>query len=405
VLDGSDYSAQIRIGRRQIVANVILDTGSSTLAVVPSIYHADDDPDMKPSSLAQHVSYQDGSGWLGPVLRTAVTFGDPANKSVTANNVPVAVPAVQSRGDFVGVDGIMGLAYYSINPTYDLQAYLKSRGVTRGECFPWPFRSAIFARALRRFNELVRSHGIHQGSVEPYFNALEQHGLTLDKFAFYTRRSLMRNASQNQTANMRDPLNHGWFILGGGEQQRDLYTGSFADVAVLHDVWYNVELKAIQVGSCQPVKALPLQAAYKAEDGNSNCVVDSGSSPTTLSNDVYNAMMKSFAKLNPKFVRLIQQAHVKIASSALDLNEWPDISFILAGKQGRNVKLTCTPQTYWQDHNPDFDTSTFQIQAAGPHAPDHASTLGLTVLNNYYTIFDRSAGKGKGIIRFAPIAR
>ena len=38
IYDGSDYSAAIRIGSNGVPANVILDTGSSTLAVVPSVY-------------------------------------------------------------------------------------------------------------------------------------------------------------------------------------------------------------------------------------------------------------------------------------------------------------------------------------------------------------------------------
>jgi hypothetical protein len=37
VCDGSDYSAQIVVGSEQVIANVILDTGSSTLAIDPSI--------------------------------------------------------------------------------------------------------------------------------------------------------------------------------------------------------------------------------------------------------------------------------------------------------------------------------------------------------------------------------
>ncbi len=64
IYDGSDYSAAIRIGSGGVPANVILDTGSSTLAVVPSVYDATKDTDMEPTSYAQQVLYGTG-GWIG----------------------------------------------------------------------------------------------------------------------------------------------------------------------------------------------------------------------------------------------------------------------------------------------------------------------------------------------------
>ena len=38
VKGGGDYTGEIRIGSQSVTANVILDTGSSTLAVVPRLY-------------------------------------------------------------------------------------------------------------------------------------------------------------------------------------------------------------------------------------------------------------------------------------------------------------------------------------------------------------------------------
>jgi hypothetical protein len=52
VCDGSDYSAQILVGSQQVAANVILDTGSSTLAVTPSLYNAAADKNVKSTKLA-----------------------------------------------------------------------------------------------------------------------------------------------------------------------------------------------------------------------------------------------------------------------------------------------------------------------------------------------------------------
>ena len=38
-----------------------------------------------------------------------------------------------------------------------------------------------------------------------------------------------------------DPLNQGFFIMGGGPEQADLYTGEFVNVDVVNDAWYNTD--------------------------------------------------------------------------------------------------------------------------------------------------------------------
>jgi hypothetical protein len=70
---------------------------------------------------------------------------------------------------------------------------------------------------------------------------------------------------------------------------------------------------------------------------------------------------------------------------------------------GKPVKLTCSPQTYWQEDYPAPGRSIFQIAPAGSKNPVNQSILGLPPMNEYFTVFDRSLGKGNGIIRFASI--
>jgi len=65
VYGGGDYTAPIVIGSSGTTANVILDTGSSTLAVVPNVYDLTGDNDARPTALAQDVIYGTG-GWAGP---------------------------------------------------------------------------------------------------------------------------------------------------------------------------------------------------------------------------------------------------------------------------------------------------------------------------------------------------
>jgi hypothetical protein len=64
------------------------------------------------------------------------------------------------------------------------------------------------------------------------------------------------------------------------------------------------------------------------------------------------------------------------------------------------VTLTVSPETYWQVDFPAAGQATFKIR--GPLAAAGQSNLGLPLLNNYYTIFDRSDG-AQGVVRFAPI--
>jgi hypothetical protein len=99
-------------------------------------------------------------------------------------------------------------------------------------------------------------------------------------------------------------------------------------------------------------------------------------------------------------VQLAEQAAKQggIPASQLDLSKWPSISFILAGDTGEDVTLTCSPQTYWQVDAPKAGQAVFQINDMG----SIQSILGLPLLNNYYTVFDRSLDS-YGSIRFAPI--
>jgi hypothetical protein len=64
------------------------------------------------------------------------------------------------------------------------------------------------------------------------------------------------------------------------------------------------------------------------------------------------------------------------------------------------VPLTVAPQTYWQADSPAPGQASFRI--TGPLSEANQSNLGLPLLNNYFTVFDRSAG-AQGVIRLAPI--
>src|SRR5215469_1439053 len=398
VLSGNDYSAQLSIGAKGAVTNVILDTGSSTLAVEPAVYSGSGDKDLKPTTLMQLVTYGTG-GWAGPVVNTTLTLGAGAGQ-VVLPNCPIAITSVQEKGNFQGVTGIMGLAYNGLNNAFDFKTYLAGQGKT--STYPWPFGKA-WNNFLSGFRTLLQQARATEVEVKPYCDQVEEGGVVANKFAFYTLRSWVSlRRGTTVAAVTADPLNKGYFILGGGEEQKDLYTDPFVTVKVLHDLYYNTNLKSVRVDGCAAHPAAPLQPQYQAT-AISNSIVDSGTSDLTLAQDVFQAIQQGLQQRNPAFTEAIEMAantRGGVSAASLNLAQWPNIYFTLEGENGQDVELACTPQTYWQTDFPAAGQAVFQI--SGPFEQANQSILGLPLMNNYYTVFDRTQDVN-GVIRFAKI--
>jgi hypothetical protein len=397
-LSHNDYTARIRIGAKGAMANVVLDTGSSTLAVESTVYNGSGDKHLKRSTLMQMVDYTIG-GWAGPVVNSTLTLGA-GDGQVVMPNCPLAITSVQEKGNFKRVNGIMGLAYNGLNRSFDFKIYLAER--EKASTYPWPF-GGTWKTFSSGFQKLLKKAGATEIEVKPYFDQVEESGVVANKFAFYTLRSwvsLRRGTSlRARTAN---PLNRGYFILGGGEEQKDLYSGAFVTAKVLRDVYYNTNLKSVRVEGCRARPAARLQRQHLATMF-SNSIVDSGTSRLTLAPDVFQAIRHDLHQLDPAFTRAIKAAADRkrgISDAALKLEQWPKIYFTLEGEHGRDVELACTPQTYWQTDYPKAGRALFQIN----EMPDgiNQSILGLPLMNNYYTVFDRSQHVN-GVIRFAQI--
>jgi hypothetical protein len=399
IYDGNDYSAQLLIGSKDVPANVILDTGSSTLAVTPKVYNAASDKNLKPTTLAQLVTYGTG-GWAGPVVNTSLTIGA-GSQQLVLNGAPIAITDIQQKNNFTGVDGIMGLAFNGLNTAFDFKDYLVKTDPKSPFTFPWPFSSGSFKTFTTKFIKLVRTKKVPEIEFDPYFTELTNKGVSANKFSFYTKRSWVHNATTNAGQIAKDPLNNGFFVLGGGEEQADLYTGNFTDVDVVHDLYYNTNLVAVQVDGGARIAAQALQSQY-VPFMVSNSIVDSGTSALVLSDDVYQAILDSFQKLSPTFNHQIKLASQNgIAMTDLYLSKWPKINFIFTGINGGNeVTLSCDPHTYWQVNFPSPGQAVFQI--APLQQTPNQSIFGLPLMNNYYTVFDRSTD-ANGIIRFATI--
>jgi hypothetical protein len=389
VYGGGDYTAVIQVGNRKTPAHVILDTGSSTLAVKQSVYDADQDKAKKATASAQDVTYGTG-GWAGPILKTTLAISG-QHGSVGLPNGAVALALDLEPHNFGPADGVFGLAYNSLNTCYDLTALLERHGIRPPITYPWPFPARDTQSAVEQMQKIFQE--LPHKPLTPFFTQLVDEKKCANKFAFYTKRSMPK-------VNKNDPANRGLFILGGGEEQTDLFDGKFVNVDVVHDAWYNTTLKSIRVGDGAVIPAHPLAPEY-AKTMFSNSVVDSGTNSLALSANLFKAVMQAFGRLNPAFAKLAAQSLQSgngVANSSVRLAQWPNITFVLAGEHGEDISLTCVPQTYWQFDAGAAGRARFQINAMG----QVQTILGLPLFNNYYTVFDRSTDKS-GVVRFAPI--
>ena len=275
-------------------------------------------------------------------------------------------------------------------------------GQGKASTFPWPFGKgwASFLSGFRKLLQRTRATGV---KIKPYFDQVEEDGVVANKFAFYTLRSWvsMLYGTTSEAASA-DPLNKGYFVLGGGEEPHDLYAGDFLTATVLHDLYHNTNLKSVRVDGCPVHQAAPLQSQYKSTS-ISNSIVDSGTSDLSLAQDVYDAILKGLEQRDAAFAQAVQAAvnsNDGVPSSTLDLARWPTIYFTLEGEAGKDVELACSPQTYWQVDFPAAGRAVFQI--SGPLDSVNQSILGLPLMNNYYTVFDRTQDVN-GVVRFAKI--
>ena len=85
--------------------------------------------------------------------------------------------------------------------------------------------------------------------------------------------------------------------------------------------------------------------------------------------------------------------------NALDLNLWPDLIFTFIGENEEPVELICPPTHYWQINTPSKGKACFKVLSQLPNWPNQ-SIIGLPLITNYYTVFDRGV-ENTGVIKFA----
>jgi hypothetical protein len=368
-MDG-DYTGLLNVGSKRVPLNVILDTGSSSLAVDGTAYDVKKDTTAAITDIAQEVEYADQSNWIGGVVLTDVAVG--VDKPLVLPKVNVAVAYHATKSMFRKSQGILGLAYTRLNNAFKMP----------GKTIPPQYT----------FNQIQEGKVTY---IEPYFTELEKAGLVADKFAFYTRRSMINMSTTRPGA---DPLNAGWLILGGGEESTDLYDGKFQVARVVHDLYYNTNLKQVIVGSNTPIE---VEAPTRASGNISNAIVDSGTNSLMLDESLFEKIAKSLSTSQGSSLGDAMEAGY-VAMNKLNLADWPTITFVLEGALGEDVKLVVTPENYWQTDAPRKGQATAVLFGDSGQGGGQ-SILGLPLMNNYFTIFDRSVNKGLGVISFAPL--
>jgi hypothetical protein len=362
-VDG-DYTGRILVGCEEQPMNVILDTGSSSLAIDGRKYHPKLSGGDQSTKLAQTEAYDDGSSWTGAVIRTGISIGD-GKASVSLQDANAAIAYSVLEDAFGSSDGILGLAYADLD-----------------DAFTMPEDTLA-----HQYSENQVRTGRHS-RLKPYLTQLADDGVTSDKFAFLTRRSTVHIGGGHE----KDLLNQGWMIVGGGEECTDLYKGDFKTVKVLSDDWYSTNLKAIIVGKTDPIAAR--MKGPKASGSNS--IVDSGTVSLQFSSQVLKAIL---SKLSPEQQHMLTRSVFDgkpVQVAAVNLPDWPVLTFVLEGER-EDVSLQVTPDNYWQVNTGEIGLASAAITQGTPGS----TILGLPLMNGYFTIFDGEADNGRGAIKFA----
>lgn len=394
------YTATGRFGEHGDPAQLILDTGSSTLVVGPRAYRPERDGRLAATPWVQEIRYG-GGAWAGPVLRSRLAFGHGHH----ARAIDDALFACCETEDalFQGADGLWGLAYRQLDPAWDVSALLGQQGHAPPLSWPWPYAQG-HELDLGRFHDFLRQQP--QTHLRPAFTALEEEGVVRNRFALAIGRAVVHAAhgKPSLAALEADPLNRGALVLGGGAEQQHLYHGGFQDVRITHALYYNANLRSVRVGTDDPIPVPPLPPSRVADLG-SNAMLDTGCSFLVFDAGTHEAVMASLARCDPGFPGLVARAREALArGEGLPLNDvrvqrWPDLHLALESTGGGEVVLRIPASHYWLANSPAVGQCTCLLAAPLPHFAGQA-LLGLPVFAGRYAVFDRG-GPGDGLVRFA----
>ncbi|MCC2615798.1 A1 family peptidase [Aestuariibacter halophilus] len=392
------YTLEVKLGSNQQPANLILDTGSSTLVVQREDYDPFTDQALSPTSLAQNVVYGMG-GWYGPVITTDVSLGD-GQHHIRLQEVHLAFTKKESETSFAQADGMLGLGFMELNIAHDLHDYLASNQVDPRVTFPWFVTDQQKDDDVQQFRTFL--HEYPKQPLTPYFTQLTASGMVANQFGFYIHRASIYHTHDNANATelAEHPLNQGLFVMGDAVNHAHVFTGQPRALKVVDDKYYNVQLKSMQVGECPAVEAPELGTHF--DHYGSNAIIDSGASMVVLPDTLFETLIDDLAKHHPDFAQLLapfaqftgQEKGIPI--DLVDVELWPDIHFVFDDIDGQPITLTMSPTSFWQAHAPARDQIAFQFIKLA-HWPNQA-IFGLPFMCNYFTIFDRDQGKHGAVL-------
>jgi hypothetical protein len=361
---GSGYTLDLSIGSRNTAVTVVVDTGSSMAAVISDSYDPGADPAATTTQLLQSSRFGGGK-LLAAVVRAPVGFaGIDAPAALAQANLGIVYNPTPSL--FGRASGILGLAYPALSPANRMQA----------DTWATRYAPADF------------QNGVPAGPVAPYLDQLVAADRIADKFAFSVQRSFRCQADDSATA---DKLNTGTFVVGGGEECNDLYTGEFASVPIVHESYFSTTLLAIQVGD----RTIPVPSVPAGSQADSNAFFDSGCNYLQFEPALYQAIIAQFPAALGALIRTGYADQTRI-----DLTAWPDLRLVLQGEAGTRTTLTVAPNDYWQFDSYGAETARFTLSSgAGPYPGQ--SLLGLPLFAGHYVVFDRTGGPGQGVVKFA----
>ena len=202
-----------------------------------------------------------------------------------------------------------------------------------------------------------------------------------------------------------DPLNRGALVLGGGAEQQHLYRGGFQDIRIVHDLYYNANLRTLRVGSGDPIPVPPLDASRVAAMG-SNALLDTGCSFLVLEAGTHAAVMDAFAAADPRLPDLVEQSRRAFANGsgleqhAVHALDWPDLHFGFEAPDGATTEVRVPASQYWPRNALKPGQTLCLLAPALAHFGGQ-SILGLPLFAGRYAVFDRDRAGGAGVVRLA----
>ena len=125
-----------------------------------------------------------------------------------------------------------------------------------------------------------------------------------------------------------------------------------------------------------------------------------------LEPSTWDAVVAAFGRLDARFPPLIDACAEAfrdgrgLAGDRIDAHAWPDLRFHFEAPDGGDTVLRVGGARYWPRNALAHGQSLFLLVRGLAHFP-RQSILGLPLFAGRYAVFDRSAGNGLGVVRFA----